>query len=182
LIQKGFVRKLERLAGKAFPFQTYGTENEEYERDQRLNEITEHLNLPLGSELEQVLRYQTAMERQEARALTDLERLQRERAGEHVLPPVKVQLSTDASILLPECAAAPATVPIRHDQRKATDEGEAGKTDLLTKTPKSARKRSSTPPDKGGQFPKTESDSLGAPHTRRKHHAQGDKEYQGCRR
>ncbi len=116
LIQKGFVRKLEHLTGKAFPFQTYGTENEEYERDQRLNEINEHLSLPLGSELEQVLRYQTAMERQEARALTDLERLQRERAGEHVLPPVKVQLSTDASILLPDCAAVPATVPIRHEE------------------------------------------------------------------
>jgi hypothetical protein len=45
--------------------------------------------------LDTLLRYETAIERQLYRAIDQLERLQRQRAGDYVPPPVKVGISTD---------------------------------------------------------------------------------------
>lgn len=60
-----------------------------------LEEIKDHLRLPLGQGLDRILRYEAAMERQMAYAINQLERLQRARKGEHVPAPVNVQLSSD---------------------------------------------------------------------------------------
>jgi hypothetical protein len=42
-----------------------------------------------------LVRYETANERQLYRAIDQLERLQRQRAGDYVPPPVKLGVSTD---------------------------------------------------------------------------------------
>jgi hypothetical protein len=57
--------------------------------------IKDHLSLPLGSELDRILRYETTVQRQLVYALNQLERLQRARKGEHVPAPVSVHLSSD---------------------------------------------------------------------------------------
>ena len=50
--------------------------------------------LPSEAKLEKILRYETAIERQFFRALNQLERLQRRRQGEHVPPPMTIEVST----------------------------------------------------------------------------------------
>ena len=50
--------------------------------------------LPAEAKLEKILRYETAIERQFFRALNQLERLQRRRQGEHVPPPMTIEVST----------------------------------------------------------------------------------------
>ena len=57
--------------------------------------ITDHLRLPLGKSLDQILRYETTIHRQLAYALNQLERLQRARKGEQIPAPVSVQVSRD---------------------------------------------------------------------------------------
>ena len=50
--------------------------------------------IPNGDALDKILRYDTTIDRSLDRALNRLERLQRRRKGEPVLPPVNVQLTT----------------------------------------------------------------------------------------
>jgi|SRR5271157_2549915 len=57
--------------------------------------IKDHLSLPLGSELDRILRYEATIQRQLVYAINQLERLQRARKGEHVPAPVSVQVSSD---------------------------------------------------------------------------------------
>lgn len=57
--------------------------------------IRDHLSLPLGDDLDRILRYETTIQRQLAYAMNQLERLQRARKGEHVPAPLSVQLSSD---------------------------------------------------------------------------------------
>jgi hypothetical protein len=54
-------------------------------------------NIPPGIELEHLLRYETAIERQFYKAMNQLERLQRIRSGEHVTPPVEADISLQIS-------------------------------------------------------------------------------------
>jgi hypothetical protein len=60
-----------------------------------LDEIKDHLRLPLSDDGDRILRYETAIERQLAYAINQLERMQRARKGEHVPAPVSVQVSAD---------------------------------------------------------------------------------------
>jgi hypothetical protein len=60
-----------------------------------LEKVTGHRTLPATEELDRVLRYDTSIHRQLAYAISQLERLQRARKGEHVPAPVSVQLSGD---------------------------------------------------------------------------------------
>jgi hypothetical protein len=60
-----------------------------------LEAIREHLSLPLGADLDLILRYEKAIQRELAYVLNQLERLQRARKGEHVPAPVNVQISSD---------------------------------------------------------------------------------------
>lgn len=57
--------------------------------------IRNHLRLPLGNGLDQILRYDTTIQRQFNQTINQLERLQRMRKGENVPAPVSVQLSND---------------------------------------------------------------------------------------
>ena len=57
--------------------------------------IKDHLSVPLGADLDRILRYETTIQRQLVYAINQLERLQRARKGEHVPAPVSVQLSSD---------------------------------------------------------------------------------------
>jgi hypothetical protein len=57
--------------------------------------IQDHLRVPLGNDLDRVLRYETTIQRHLTGALNQLERLQRARKGEHVPAPVSVQVSSD---------------------------------------------------------------------------------------
>ena len=51
------------------------------------------LSLPVADLADKVLRYETAIERQMYRAMSQLERLQRQRRGEYTPPPINVELS-----------------------------------------------------------------------------------------
>lgn len=53
------------------------------------------LTLPLSKKLDQLLRYERSVHRQLEYAVSQLERLQRMRKGEHVPVPVAVQLAGD---------------------------------------------------------------------------------------
>lgn len=55
--------------------------------------IKDHCYLPLNTELDRILRYETAIQRQLVHAINQLERMQRARRGEHVPAPLSVQLS-----------------------------------------------------------------------------------------
>jgi len=57
--------------------------------------ITDHHSLPLGADLDRILRYETAIHRQLVYAISQLERLQRGRKGEYLPAPLSVQLSSD---------------------------------------------------------------------------------------
>ncbi len=67
----------------------------ERDTDSKQATIKDHLSLPLGFDLDRILRYETTIQRQLAYAINQLERLQRTRKGEHVPAPVNVQLSSD---------------------------------------------------------------------------------------
>lgn len=56
--------------------------------------LRDHLRVPLGKELDCLLRYESSIQRQLNNALNQLERLQRSRKGEHVPPPVTVEVSS----------------------------------------------------------------------------------------
>ena len=56
--------------------------------------IKDHLSLPLSADLDRILRYETTIQRQLVYAISQLERLQRARKGEHVPAPVSVRLSS----------------------------------------------------------------------------------------
>lgn len=75
------------------------TQSKEREWDMMLHReraaTTDHCSLPLGAELDRILRYETAIHRQLVYAINQLERLQRARKGEHVPAPLSVQLSSD---------------------------------------------------------------------------------------
>jgi hypothetical protein len=60
-----------------------------------LKSIKDHLSLPLGDKLERILRYEGSNQRQLVHAMTQLERMQRIRKGEHVPAPINVQLSSE---------------------------------------------------------------------------------------
>lgn len=65
---------------------------------QKVKSRKEALNLSTAvtkKSLDTLLRYETSNERQLYRAIDQLERLQRQRAGDYVPPPVKVGVSTD---------------------------------------------------------------------------------------
>jgi hypothetical protein len=57
--------------------------------------IRDYLRLPSDKDLDRMLRYETANNRQLAYAINELERLQRARKGEHVPAPVSIQVSSD---------------------------------------------------------------------------------------
>jgi len=54
--------------------------------------IDDHLSIPTGSALERILRYRTAAHKELSYHLAELERLQRARKGDHVPPPINVQV------------------------------------------------------------------------------------------
>jgi hypothetical protein len=64
-------------------------ENEQLELEAKLAS----LYLPSRDAIEKILRYETAIERQLYRAMSQLERLQRQRQGDLVPPPISVDLS-----------------------------------------------------------------------------------------
>jgi len=55
--------------------------------------IKDHHYLPLNTEVDRILRYETTIQRQLVHALNQLERMQRARRGEQVPAPLSVQLS-----------------------------------------------------------------------------------------
>ena len=57
--------------------------------------IKDHLSLPVGADLDRILRYETTVQHQLVHAINQLERLQRSGRGEHAPAPVNVQLSSD---------------------------------------------------------------------------------------
>jgi len=61
----------------------------------RIDEAIYQFGLPEDAEMNRILRYQSAVQRQLTHAINQLERLQRARKGEHVPAPVSVQLSSD---------------------------------------------------------------------------------------
>jgi hypothetical protein len=60
-----------------------------------LKSINDHQSLPLGDKLERILRYEGSNQRQFVHAMTQLERMQRIRKGEHVPAPINIQLSSE---------------------------------------------------------------------------------------
>jgi hypothetical protein len=57
--------------------------------------LVDDLGLARGAEVDRLLRYETAIQRQLIFAINQLERLQRARAGDYVSAPVSVQVSSD---------------------------------------------------------------------------------------
>jgi len=55
--------------------------------------IDDHLSIPTGSALKRILRYRTSANKELSHHLAEFERLQRIRKGEHIPPPINVQLS-----------------------------------------------------------------------------------------
>lgn len=65
-------------------------------RDEKMVSIEEEtLSIPMGMELDRLLRYRTYLERSFDRTLAQLERLQRLRAGQPVPPTLKVDVTSD---------------------------------------------------------------------------------------
>jgi len=64
-------------------------------RTPELAEIKDHLRLPSSDDVDRILRYETANNRQLVYAINQLERLQRARKGEQIPAPVTLQVSRD---------------------------------------------------------------------------------------
>ena len=60
-----------------------------------LDAIKDHLRLPSSDDVDRILRYETANNRQLVYAINQLERLQRARKGEQIPAPVSLQVSRD---------------------------------------------------------------------------------------
>jgi hypothetical protein len=56
------------------------------------SEILDHLSIPVGAGLDGILRYRSAAYKQLSYHLAELERLQRASRGDHVAPPIRVQV------------------------------------------------------------------------------------------
>jgi hypothetical protein len=87
---KGMILKLideekEKLEG----LKEFVKQKEELEDDARLHRLV----IPEKEAVEKILRYETTIERQLYRAMNQLERLQRQRKGEPIPPPISVELS-----------------------------------------------------------------------------------------
>ena len=54
--------------------------------------FNDHVSIPTGSALEEILRYRIAVHKDLSYHLAELERLQRARKGDHVPPPINVQV------------------------------------------------------------------------------------------
>lgn len=67
----------------------------DFESNEERALIRDHPLLPSYEDLERILRYETAIHRQMVYSISQLERLQRARKGEHIPAPVSVQLSSD---------------------------------------------------------------------------------------
>lgn len=61
----------------------------------RLSALKQRGSLPPKSEMDNLLRYETAIERQLYKAISQLERCQRQRIGDYVPPPAQVDLNID---------------------------------------------------------------------------------------
>lgn len=72
-----------------------GSEEGLEEIDNHRESMKDSRSLPLGAELDRILRYETANQRQLAYAINQLERMQRARKGEQIPAPVSVQVSSD---------------------------------------------------------------------------------------
>ncbi|MFH1716533.1 MAG: hypothetical protein ABIF19_04215 [Planctomycetota bacterium] len=72
-----------------------GLEKQREKNKLRLQVIKKLGNIPSKEELDRLLRYEGAIERQLYKALNQLERLQRLRAGDNVPPPVEVDIDVD---------------------------------------------------------------------------------------
>ncbi|MGA2373383.1 MAG: hypothetical protein ACLPPV_06730 [Candidatus Korobacteraceae bacterium] len=95
LISRGFV--IDR-AGPSLDIKALGLalgRDETDERGRELNSITGHLSLPLTKRLDLILRYQATIQRIQASAIIQLERLQLRRKGKQVPAPLTVQVSTE---------------------------------------------------------------------------------------
>jgi len=64
----------------------------EWQEKSYLEAQVRSLSLPPAAVLDRILRYETTIERQLYRALDQLERLQRQRNGDHVPPPVRLSV------------------------------------------------------------------------------------------
>ena len=95
LIRRGYVIERTGPPSETRILRVLADRPEADERDRELKVITDHLSVPLNKRLELLLRYEAAIQKKEAFAITQLERLQLRRKGEHVPAPVKVQVSTD---------------------------------------------------------------------------------------
>jgi hypothetical protein len=65
------------------------------ERTPEVAAIKDHLRLPSSDDVDRILRYETANNRQLVYAINQLERLQRARQGEQIPAPVSLQVSRD---------------------------------------------------------------------------------------
>ena len=70
-------------------------ENDKVTNRLRLSALKQRGSLPPKIEMDNLLRYETAIERQLYKAITQLERSQRQRIGDYVPPPVQVDLNID---------------------------------------------------------------------------------------
>lgn len=65
--------------------------------DLKATRLIQSKSLPDALTMDRILRYETAIERQMYRALNQLERLQRQRAGDNVPPPLSVEVHTESA-------------------------------------------------------------------------------------
>ena len=65
--------------------------------DLKATRLIQSKSLPDALTMDRILRYETAIERQMYRALNQLERLQRQRAGYNVPPPISIDVNTESS-------------------------------------------------------------------------------------
>ncbi len=65
--------------------------------DLKVTRLIQAKSLPDALTMDRILRYETAIERQMYRALNQLERLQRHRAGDNVPPPISVEVNSESS-------------------------------------------------------------------------------------
>jgi hypothetical protein len=88
MVQRAFIRRRGRIALELME------DAMDAESSRERAAIRDHLWLPLGDDLDRILRYETTVQRQLVYAINQLERLQRSRKGEIVPAPVNVQVSS----------------------------------------------------------------------------------------